>query len=273
MKKNRLRSSITLAISTLISLLLAEGVLRLKNLDQKNYDIEMWRYAKELKTPSNDEILGHEHIPEKSATLQSVNIRINSHGARGPEYQAIENYRRRILFLGSSITLGWGVSEQNTLTNIIQTRFADHENTLVINGGIGNYNSVRYVRRFLTRMQKLNPTDIVVQYFVNDAESLKVGGGNIILRHSQLAVTLFSVINRYLNPVGLESLVDHYQRVYDKSSAGFIEMKAALRQLDDYADRNQIKMYLVMTPDIHNLHTYKLQFIHDILREFSDYYL
>ena len=42
--------NLLLALLTLsIGACLCEGMLRLKNSSMRNYDIEMWRYAKELK--------------------------------------------------------------------------------------------------------------------------------------------------------------------------------------------------------------------------------
>ena len=48
-----------------------------------NYDIEMWRYARELKVSSDDPALDFEHLKNKSAVLQNVDIRLNEWGLRG----------------------------------------------------------------------------------------------------------------------------------------------------------------------------------------------
>src|SRR5262245_21109990 len=68
-----------------VSLLAAEWIVRLKNASMKNYDMEMRRYARELKTPSRDPRLGHEHRRNAEAVLQSVTIRTNTWGLRGGE--------------------------------------------------------------------------------------------------------------------------------------------------------------------------------------------
>lgn len=47
-------SLVLLAVVLPVSLGAAELVLRLKNSSMSNYDIEMWRYAKELKVRSPD---------------------------------------------------------------------------------------------------------------------------------------------------------------------------------------------------------------------------
>lgn len=53
--------------SFLIGLVFAETALRLINSSGTNYDIEMWRYSKELKIKSSNIKLGHEHSKSHSA--------------------------------------------------------------------------------------------------------------------------------------------------------------------------------------------------------------
>lgn len=95
-----------LVVSTTVAVAIGELVLRIKNSSMQNYDIEMWRYAKELKTRSENPLLGHEHVPDSGATLQSVEIRTNELGLRGGPLVPAGANSRRILFLGSSVTLG-----------------------------------------------------------------------------------------------------------------------------------------------------------------------
>ncbi len=256
-----------------VSLFFAELLIRVKNNSMRNYDIEMWRYAKELKRKSDNPLLGHEHIPNSSAVLQSVSIRINGKGLRGGAIQPESGAKRRILFLGGSITLGWGVPEEETLTSKLQRMFErDGKDVEVLNAGIGNYNAPRYVERFLTKLTDLNPTDIVVQYFLRDAERLDAGGGNFLLRHSQLAVTLWIVGNRLFKPSGEDTLERHYLSVYNRSALGFKEMESALKRLSIYAAQNHIRIYLAMTPDVHNLKNYKFSYIHETMRTISNEY-
>jgi lysophospholipase L1-like esterase len=263
-------SFIAVLLSTAVALAAGEIVIRLKNSSMTNYDIEMWRYAKELKTPSPDPRLGHDHIKDASALLQSVVIRTNEWGLRGPPVAARDTVKRRILFLGSSITLGWGVAEDDTMTAILARRFeAAGKPTDVLNGGVGNYNAQRYVERFFTELKGLAPTDIVVHYFLRDAESLDAGGGNLLLRHSELAVTLWIAANRLLNRTGEQSLIDHYGNVYKPESPGYMAMQDSLRRLAAYAKANNIRLYLAMCPDVHNLKNYEFGFIHDRMRQFA----
>lgn len=246
---------------------MAELFLRVKNSSMKNYDIEMWRYAQALKRRSDNPLLGHEHVKSASAQLQSVEVRTNEWGLRGGPAPPASAGERRILFLGSSVTLGWGVAEDETTTGRLQKMFeADGQNVRVLNGGIGNYNAVRYVELFKTQLKGLQPTDIVVHAFVRDAEVLEAGGGNWVLRNSQLAVVLWSALQRRMAGTGHQKLEDHYRKLYDPQASGFLAMKQALRELSDYARDHHIRLYLAMVPDIHNLQDYQLGFIHDAMR-------
>jgi lysophospholipase L1-like esterase len=268
MIKRIILSSVLFLLSTIIALGMAEVILRVKNSSMKNYDIEMWRYAKELKVPSPDTKMGHDHVKQSEAVLQSVNIRLNERGLRGGPLAAQPS--RRILFLGGSITLGWGVKEDDTVSARVQRILREREPGVeVLNGGVGNYNAERYVERFFTQLKDLHPTDIVVQYFVRDAEKLDAGGGNALLRNSELAVTLWIAASRLGEKTGESSLTQHYANVYREDQPGFVEMKSSLRKLADYAKANDIRIYLAMTPDVHNLKQYQLGFIHDMVKRIA----
>jgi lysophospholipase L1-like esterase len=263
-------SVLLLVITLVVSLLAAEAFLRIKNSAMTNYDIEMWRYANELKQKSDDPQIDFDHRRSQSALLQSTEMRLNSFGLRGPEVAPLQKDQRRILFLGGSITLGWGVAENDTLEARLE-RMLNYggDAAQVLNGGVGNYNAERYVGRFFKELTPLKPTDIVVHYFLRDAEELPPGGGNILLRHSELAVTLWIAYHRLFDKHGEASLVEHYRRVYDPSAPGFVVMQAKLRELADYARQNSIRIYLAMTPDVHNLVDYKFGFVHEAMREIA----
>ena len=245
-----------------------EVILRVKNSSMKTYDIEMWRYAKDLKVRSDDAALDFDHVKSRSSVLQSVTIRLNEWGLRGGPVESIPSGGRRILFLGGSIALGWGVPEEETVQARLARRMRDGGRAVqVLNGGVGNYNAKRYVSRFFKELTGLQPTDVVVHYFLRDAEDLAPGGDNLVLRNSQLAVTLWIAFHRLFDAAGEQSLVDHYRSVYQPTAPGFLAMQASLARLADYARANNIRLYLAMTPDVHNLVDYKFSFVHDTMRD------
>ena len=236
-----------------------------------NYDIEMWRYANVLKHKSSDPALDFDHRKSKSAILQNVEVRLNEWGLRGPPVERVPTGGRRVLFLGGSITLGWGVREDQTVEARLESLLQGNgEHVQVLNGGVGNYNAERYVSRFFKELTGLNSTDIVVQYFLRDAEDLEPGGGNVFLRHSELAVTLWIAYHRLFDKSGEHVLENHYRQVYEPHQPGFVVMREKLKELADYAKARHIRLYLAMTPDVHNLVDYRFGYIHDLMRQIAE---
>lgn len=243
---------------------IGEGLLRIKNADQMNYVVEMWRYARELKTPSTPE-LGHVHLPSSRAVLQNVEIATNSLGLRGPE-PAATDVRPKIVLLGSSIVLGWGVPERNTLRATIEDQLGGK--FAVYNAGIGNYNLARSVALFESRLRSLRPRTVVVGYFLRDAEVIDPPIRNILLENSQFATLIFHVVDGFLHGgYSQDKLERHYRQVYDANAAGYQSMLASLDKLRSLADQDGFDVILAMIPDIHALHPYRFGYIHDAMKE------
>jgi hypothetical protein len=268
--KNSLYSIVLLLISVVVALLIGEGIIRVKNSAMNNYDIEMWRYARELKVRSDDPSLDFDHLKNKSAVLQNVEIRLNEWGLRGDPVTPASPGTRRILFLGGSTTLGWGVQEGETVEKQLEKLLAAAGmRAQVLNAGVGNYNAERYVSRFFKELTGLDPTDIVVQYFMRDAEDLPSSRGNIFMRNSELAVTLWIAYHRLLDRFGDGDLVERYRKVYDPGQPGFMVMEQELKMLSQYARERGIRLYFMMIPDVHDLVDYKFMFVHEIMRNFA----
>src|SRR5262249_34093767 len=153
----------------------------------------------------------------------------------------------------------------------LQRRFdADHVDAIVLNASIGNYNTERYVELFFRRLTDLAPTDILVHYFLRDAELLEPGSGNWFLRNSELAVTLWQASHKLLGTMGEKSITEHYRAIYNPDYPGLITVKAELGKLSDYGKQRGIRLYLAMVPDVHNLGSYELEFAHRTVERIAD---
>ncbi len=261
-------SLLLFSFSTSLCLFAAEFVLRAKNSKMDNYDIEMWKYSNTLKIKSDNPVIDYVHRKNKNGIFQNVKIRINNNGLRGKEVS--DSIGRRILFLGGSITLGWGVREEDVMTSEIERMFLEKgEKVEVLNAGIGNYNTNRYVTRFFEDLSNLEPTDIVVNYFLRDAEDLKPSKPNFLLRNSQIAVTVWTAFKRQISGTGQKSIEENYRNVYNKENYGFKIMQKKLEELSYFAEINNIRIYLVMVPDIHNLIDYKFDYIHEMILDIA----
>jgi len=266
-----IENTIVFLVTIVIMALVIEGILVYQNANGKNYDVEMWKYSRSLKTISPNKKLGHEHIPSKSAKLQNVEIRINSLGMRGPEPN--ENADLRIMMLGSSITLGWGVPEDQIYPSILKNQLqAKSPKTIeIFNAGVGNYNTYREVEAFFIKYKKLNPNIIVLNYFVNDAEILPAPKSNWLLENSQLAVLLWSRIEQIKTKFGVqESFEEHYKNIYKDDFEGWINTKNSFAKLAKYSKEKNIPVIVAMIPDIHNLKNYPFGFIHEKIKKLSE---
>ncbi len=261
-KPSTVESIIVFIITILILAVVLEFVLVFKNKDGKNYDIEMWKYSRELKRISSNPKLGHEHVPNKAAKLQNIDIRINSLGMRGDEPKPAET---KILFLGSSITFGWGVTETSIYPELLEAKLnANDKNVEIYNAGIGNYNSAREIELFFSKLQEIKPNIIILNSFIRDAESIPAPKRNWLLENSQLAVTIWSRLEQMKRKFGVEeSFEEHYKNIYDDNYPGWAEMQKAYERLAEYAQANNTRVIVTMIPDIHNLKDYPFGFIHD----------
>ncbi len=266
--KNLSRHALIVLITLILTGVMGEVMLRIKNSSQQNYVIEMWRYARELKRISDDKRFGHVHIPNSQARLQNTDIAINSLGMRGPEVKPGD--AKKILILGSSITLGWGVPEEKTLAAQLQQELGDRFQ--VLNGGVGNYNLSRSVAYFKEHWrQEIKPDLVILNYFINDAEYLGPSADNFIFRNSQLAVTLYHVVQGMLKgSFDMTALIAHYTEVYRPDSKGYQDMLAAMKEMKEMADRDGFLVIFSMIPDVHQLRDYPFGFIHERMKALSE---
>ena len=286
--KNSIINFFFVSLSIISGAIICELALRIKHSVVPNYDIEMWKYAKQLKKRDFNPKIGHVHIKNKSAILQKVEIEINNHGQRDIylDNEIIKKYEKRFLILGSSIALGWGVSKEKTFSNILnEISKSNKKNWIFINGGIGNYNTERYVNNYLNNWKQLEFTDIVVQFFVNDTEIIAPNKTNIFTQHTHLGVVIWRLLNSYKASLKNQNIIEYYKEKYDENYLGFKVTKKELSNLKKHCDINNINCSIVLMPDIHKLKPYNLFFInqkisilakeldipyHDLLPAFKD---
>src|ERR1700727_1941155 len=106
----------------------------------------MWRYATHLKIQTPD-LRSHIHRRSTDAKLMNEDVRINSLGLREREIPLEKPHGIfRILAIGDSFTMGWGVNAENTFTRVAEKSLnaAPSSNPVqIINAGVGNYNTVQ----------------------------------------------------------------------------------------------------------------------------------
>jgi len=263
-----------LVISVAISLLAGEVFLRFYFDRYQDYDIEMWRYAVKLKQ-SVDDNRSHIHIPGSKETLMGVLVIINSKGLRDKEY----SYEKpedvyRILVVGDSLTLGWGVNGEETFSKILEDRLNDQNNISqkykkieVINSGIGNYNTRQELVFLENEGLRYSPDEVILAYFINDAENIQKEINNFWTRRLILYAYIKSVKNRISFVVDEEKRYNvYYSDLY--KGENFTKYKGILESLDNRLREDNIRLTVVILPEFHDFNNYEFDNIHDKINDF-----
>jgi hypothetical protein len=261
-----------ISFSLIIGILICEIFLRVKNSIEPNYDIEMWKYSKLLKEKSKNSKINHVHQKNKSSILQNIEIKTNNYGQRDIyiDNTILDEYKRSFLIIGSSITLGWGVKSKNTFTNLLNYKAnLDNNEWIFINGGVGNYNTERYINNYFENWSNLDFTDIIIHFFVNDTELLKDNEVNIFTKHTHLGVVVWKFIKSLDSLLKKENIINYYNNKFADDFEGFKIAKKEIERLNDYCIRNNINCHIVLMPDIQQLNPYKLEFINNKIISFS----
>jgi len=268
--KKLLRSTLIVSISLLVGLLICETILRIKHKFIINYDIEMWKYAKELKIKVKNKKINHIHIKNKSAILQNTEIKINKYGQRDVDYDnsTLSNFDRSFLIIGSSVAMGWGVESDKVFSNRLNKKsLKNNKNWIFINGGVGNYNTERYINNYFENWKELEFTDIIIHFFVNDTEIIKPSKVSFFTNHFHLGVIVWKLLNSYVSAFNPEKVEKYYLDRYEENYEGFIIAKKELLKLSEHCKKNSINCHIILMPDIHKLNPYKLNFINQKMQK------
>lgn len=260
MNKNTVFTIICAFFGVFLFLGLFEIGLRIAFYHSMNFDVEMWKYARELKRVSQDYETAHEHEPNQSAFLMGTNVTINSKGLRNPEvgYERTPG-TKRVLMLGDSLTFGWGVDEADTPSRLLERNLnaAGNGKFEVINTGVGNYNSSMQVAYYLNEGYKYNPDLVILNYFINDAEPTPRRKSHPMLGWSYVYVYLLGrldVLSR--EELGSANWKDYYSGLYQEDQPGWKVTQERISALASELKKNGIPLLIVNYPELHELKEY-----------------
>ena len=243
--------SIVIALGVIFAL--GEVALRIYTRNVIFYDIEMTRYANELKLPSPNPRIAHIHRPDSSSVLMGVTVEINADGLRDQDYPVQRTDSRRVAFLGDSLTFGWGVAREDTFESILERELNRIEPVEILNFGTGNYNTEQQVNLFIDKGLKYAPDEVVVWYFINDAEPTPQASPWSFLGHSRMATFLWSRIksvqSRWFSSRSYQS---YYANLYRDENIGWVRTKEAFIQLQEVCEEKEIELRVVLLPELHD---------------------
>jgi len=251
--RKTLKNLLAIMIILVVLFAICEAFIRVYLHYNTVYDIEMTRYAMNVKEDSENPKIGHVHKPGSNMELMDVNISINSDGLRDGDYPIERGDAYRIIFLGDSLTFGWGVEQEYTFQYLLEEEIGKTTPTEIINFGTGNYNTEQEVNLFFEKGVKYNPDKVVLFYFINDAEATPEKSGLWFLGHSHLISFYWSRINSLMNNILVsKSFKDYYTALYMDDQEGWINSKKAILELRDYCLENAIAFQVVLLPELHD---------------------
>ena len=246
------------AISLVLFLGVSEVFLRIYLRNNIFYDVEMSRYANTLKVDSSNPKVGHHHKPSSEAVLMGVRIQTNSEGFRDDEYPVAKGVRRRVMFLGDSLTLGWGVAKEDTFEHLLERDLDQRSPTEVINLGVGNYNTTQELHLFLDKGLEYDPDLVVLFYFINDAEPVPQRSRFPGLGRLRVATFYWSRTRELRSRLsgGGPSFQEYYSALYADDAAGWVRSREALATLARTSREHGFDFRVVLLPELHGLDPY-----------------
>jgi hypothetical protein len=158
-----------LTFSTLVGLGIAELALRVVDPLGLSYFGEYARYVQHLLP---DPELKYRHRPNFAGTFQGVELRFNELGLRDDPIGPKPAGEYRIVLLGDSQTMGWGVERKDTwpvlLQQILRERLGRPIRT--INTGVISYETRQEYRYLMRSGWDLQPDAILLMYMDNDID-------------------------------------------------------------------------------------------------------
>ena len=267
--RNNVKKILAVLISMIIFFFLGELLIRIYLHYNTVYDIEMTRYALYNKVDSDNPRIGHEHKPNSSTRLMNVMVDINSDGLRDREYPLTKGDNYRIIMLGDSLTLGWGVAERETFSNILEEKLNKSYPTEIINFGTGNYNTEQEVNLFKEKGLKYKPDKVVLFYFINDAEVTPEKSKLWFLGYSEFISFYWSRINSLMDKYSSsQSFGEYYSALYRDDQAGWKNTKSAILDLMQLCKKESIELQVVLLPELHDTKNQIFREVYDNIAHF-----
>ncbi len=227
----------------------------------RDYQMEMWRYFAEVKKLSPNPRQGFTHYPNRDGVYYGVEIATNNSGFRDREFPREKlSGVTRIMFLGDSFTLGWGVPFEQTFEKVLEKKLnTGGQRVETMNLGVGNYNTTMEVELFKSEGLPYRPDAVVLVYFVNDTEPVPQMSrwGYRLRRSSYLFAFLHDRMLRYKASWGFgEDWREYYASLYDATRPALAENAASFKELARVCREHGVKLFVVNYPDLHALKEY-----------------
>jgi lysophospholipase L1-like esterase len=118
---------------------------------------------------SSDKYIRYELNPGYKGTIVRAEIRINSHGFRGREYDIEKKNKFRICVLGDSLAFGTILKEEDLFPQKVEKYFLEDSIPIeALNLAVLGYDTLQEVKNFEQKGLKFSPDLVIVAYCLND---------------------------------------------------------------------------------------------------------
>ena len=167
--------------------------------------------------------------------------------------------------LGDSMTFGWGANE--TFSDLLNEKLRNHE---ILNAGIGNTNTIMQISNFFENFSnKYNYDMIVLNFFINDFESVIINKPNFLQKYSYF----YTFLNNKLNTVFIKfKIKEDWEKFYSKNYSNKEireETLNLINKLNKYCLKNNIKFVIHNIPELRDLDDYKFKKETLIIKDFA----
>jgi len=158
---------VALGMASLLGLGLLEVAIRVLDPLGISYYEETKRYR--LEKIADPELI-FAHRPNWSTEYESVAVSFNEFGFRDDPIQPRQPDEFRILLLGDSVAFGWGVEQDEIFATRLESILSEElgRPCVVINSGVGNYNTVQELAVLKRLGEVLAPDLLMLLYIHND---------------------------------------------------------------------------------------------------------
>ena len=167
--------------------------------------------------------------------------------------------------LGDSMTLGWGSIE--TFSTHLEKNI--NQDIQVLNAGIGNTNTYMQINNFFTNFVKYDFDVIILNFFINDFENVKIKNVNFIKKNFYSYTYIENMMYKILIKL---SLIDNWENFYKKTFADEKFVNKSLKEiikLNNYCKKNNILLIINNIPELRDLINYKFSSETRIIKNFS----
>ena len=252
-RARRVFRRLALVVGTIVVFLLVlEGVARLIP-EPDGFTSRVRRFS--AVAVVEDPVLGHRLRPSCEVEVAGVRYRISSLGTRGPELRETAGGAPRpfrILFLGDSVTMGWGVAEEDAFVHRVAEKLeAEGKATEVVNGGVLAYGTREEALWLEEIGDKVAPDLVLLGYFPNDPESRESATRLPGPSWSRLWRILAPRVIALLVRLGLSpSSVEHHRALHAPGSESWRRVVDGVTRVGRWCRNEGIPCGLVLLPDL-----------------------